>query len=112
MDGADLSRVFTATTPGGSIWASAALADAENARDEFGRLVMGLLSKIEDPPLHLDLVELEDGEDHHYASVRFDYPGTWELVEPGQPIQRQPGMRIDPGGYAAGDPKSMGYGRA
>ena len=113
MENTGASRVFTATTPGGDIWASASLAAVDTARDEFGKLVMSLLCKVEDPPLHLDLMELERGDaNHHYASVRFDYPGTWEIVEPNAPLQRLAGNRIDTDAYPAGDPKAMQYGRA
>lgn len=104
-------RVFTATTPGGDAWASAGL-PGEDARDTFGNVVMSLLSKVEDPPLHLDLFEHMDGAAHLYASVRFDYPGTWEIVEPNAPFSRLGGGNIDPSAYAEGDLKSMRYGRA
>jgi hypothetical protein len=107
----DELRVFQAITPGGDTWMSAGLGGTD-PQSTFGNLVMARLSKCDDPPLHLDLTEVLDTSDHHFASVRFDFPGVWEIVEPNVPIRRLPGTRIDPGSYALGDPKAMSYGRS
>lgn len=104
-------RVFTATTVGGDSWASVGL-PGDDARDTFGDVIMSLLSKVDDPPLHLDLFEFVDGADLHYATIRFGYPGTWEIVEPNAPFPPLGGGGVDPSGYAADDLKSMHYGRA
>jgi hypothetical protein len=103
-------RLFQAVTLGGESWCNAGL-DSADPRATFGELVMIGLTQTDDPPLHLDLIERVDGKDEHFASIRFDYPGTWEIVEPDAPLRRLAGTQIDPDAYAAGDPKAMQYGR-
>lgn len=103
MDGL---RLFQATTPGGDSWMNAGL-DSADPRSTFGELVMVALRTADDPPLHLDLFEVLGDKDEHFAAVRFDYPGTWEIVEPDAPMHRQAGSRIDSDAYAGGDPKAI-----
>lgn len=104
-------RLFQATTPGGDVWMTAGLGGGD-PRESFGKVVMAYLSKCEDPPLHLDLSEVRDGEDEYFAAVRFDFPGVWEIVEPNVPLRQLPGNVIDVNGYAPDDPKAMKYGRS
>lgn len=108
MDGL---RLFQAVTPGGETWVNAGL-DSADPRSTFGELVMVSLRTCEDPPMHLDLFEVADDHEEHFASIRFDFPGVWEIVEPDTPIRRQAGVRIDPEAYAQDDPKTMRYGRS